>query len=253
MRLLDVNNLSVRYEDTTIVDNVSFSVDEGQWLMIVGPNGAGKSTFVGAISQGVDYNGTIHYRGQDVKKYKPVELAKNIGVLAQNHFVGYSFTVGEVVRLGRYSHSPGIFSKKSNDEERIVDEALEITGLTSIVNQSVLTLSGGELQRTFLAQLFAQNPKLLILDEPTNHLDLVYQKQVFALVDEWLKGEGRAVISVVHDLSLAKAYGTSALLLDKGKTVAFGDMKTVFSPDNLKDAYSMDVYAWMRQMLSQWM
>ena len=62
MRLLDVNNLSVRYEDTTIVDNVSFSVDEGQWLMIVGPNGAGKSTIVGAISQGVDYNGTIHYR-----------------------------------------------------------------------------------------------------------------------------------------------------------------------------------------------
>ena len=61
------------------------------------------------------------------------------------------------------------------------------------------------------------------------------------------------MISVVHDLSLAKAYGTSALLLDKGKTVAFGDMKTVFSPDNLKDAYSMDVYAWMRQMLSQWM
>ncbi|MBQ8815522.1 MAG: ABC transporter ATP-binding protein [Lachnospiraceae bacterium] len=252
MTLLDINGLSVRYGDKTIVDRVSFTVDEGQWLMIIGPNGAGKSTIVNAISQGADYTGTIRYLGQDVKKYKPVDLAKQIGILAQNHHVGYSFTVAEVVRLGRYSHAPGIFAKKSNDEERLVEEALEITGLTPIVNQSVLTLSGGELQRTFLAQLFAQNPKVLILDEPTNHLDLVYQKQVFALVNEWLKGEGRAVISVVHDLSLAKAYGTSALLLNRGKTVSFGDMDSVFSQGNLESAYSMDVYAWMREMLSQW-
>ena len=253
MTILYVNDLSVRYGDTTIVDKVSFSVEEGQWLMIIGPNGAGKSTIVNAISQGTDYTGMIRYLGKDVKTYKPVELAKQIGILAQNHFVGYSFTVGEVVRLGRYSYAPGIFSRKSNDDEQLVEKALEMTGLSSIVDQSVLTLSGGELQRTFLAQLFAQDPKVLILDEPTNHLDLVYQKQVFALVKEWLKGEGRAVISVVHDLSLAKAYGTSGLLLNKGKTVSFGSMDTVFSPENLKKAYSMDVYGWMRDMLGQWL
>ncbi|MFQ9449137.1 MAG: ATP-binding cassette domain-containing protein [Christensenellales bacterium] len=76
---------------------------------------------------------------------------------------------------------------------------------------SVLTLSGGELQRTFLAQVFAQNPQILILDEPANHLDLIYQKHIFSLIETWLRQPGRAVVSVVHDLSLARKYGTHAV------------------------------------------
>ena len=118
--------------------------------------------------------------------------------------------------------------------------------------QSVLTLSGGELQRTFLAQVFAQNPKVLLLDEPTNHLDLVYQKQVFALIKDWLKVPGRAVVSVVHDLSLAKAFGSDAILLSKGKMVKQGSVDSVLSSENLDPVYGMDVYAWMQEMLSQW-
>ena len=253
MSLLEVKNLTLKYGKKTIINDVSFSVEEGQWLMIIGPNGAGKSTIVNCVSQTADYTGTITYRGQDLKKYKPVDLARNIGILAQKHYVGYSFSVAEVVRLGRYSYAPGIFSRKDTRDEDMVAEAMEMTGLTSIAGQSVLTLSGGELQRTFLAQLFAQNPNILILDEPTNHLDLVYQKQIFALVKKWLsEKEGRAVISVVHDLSLAKAYGTSALLLNKGNVMAFGDTKEAFAPEKLNEAYTMDVYAWMQKMLEQW-
>lgn len=252
MKLLEVKDLSVRYGEMVVVENVNFSVEEGQWLMLVGPNGAGKSTIVKAISQEVDYGGTVRYKGRDVKKYRSWELARNIGVLAQHNAVGYNFTVGEVVRLGRYSYAPGIFSKKSDADESKVAEAMEMTGVKSMVDQSVLTLSGGELQRTFLAQLFAQDPKILILDEPTNHLDLVYQKQTFALIRQWLKGEGRAVISVVHDLSLAKAYGTHALLLDRANPLACGKTEEVFRPENLDRAYSMDVRGWMRDMLEQW-
>ena len=116
----------------------------------------------------------------------------------------------------------------------------------------MLTLSGGELQRTFLAQLFAQNPRVLLLDEPTNHLDLVYQKQVFELIGAWLKTPGRAVASVVHDLSLARAYGSHALLLDAGKTRAYGEIADVFTPTHLDAAYDMDVSAWMHGLLNQW-
>ena len=252
MTLLDVKELSVRFGSLTIVDKVSFSLDEGQWLMLIGPNGAGKSTIVNAVSRGVAYEGKVMYCGKDIAQYKPNALARSIGVLSQSHSVGYSFTVGEVVRLGRYAYAPGLFSVKSDEDERYIEQALEMTGMTPFADQSVLTLSGGELQRTFLAQLFAQNPRLLILDEPTNHLDLVYQKQTFALIKEWLKVEGRAVLSVVHDLSLAKAYGTHALLLDKGRTAAYGGTGEVFSPKNLNAAYSMDVYQWMREMHEQW-
>ena len=119
-------------------------------------------------------------------------------------------------------------------------------------HQSVLTLSGGELQRTFLAQTFCQDPKLLLLDEPTNHLDLVYQKQVFELIQDWLKQKDRAVISVVHDLSLARAYGTRAILLDRGQVVSDGPMDAVFSDEVLNRVYRMDVRDWMTRMFSQW-
>ncbi|MDO4548314.1 MAG: ABC transporter ATP-binding protein [Clostridia bacterium] len=250
--MLDVENLTVRYGDLTIVDGVSFAVNEGDWLMIVGPNGAGKSTIVSAVSQGAPYTGRVCLNGADVKTRKSGDIARELGVLTQNHFVGYSFTVEEVVSLGRYAHSKGLFSAKSDEDEERIEEALAMTGMSKMRGQSVLTLSGGELQRTFLAQVFAQNPKLLMLDEPTNHLDLKYQKQIFELIGEWLKSPGRAVLSVVHDLSLARAYGTKAMLLNMGKVVALGDVSDVLNRNRLMEAYDMDVYGWMRLMLSQW-
>lgn len=250
--LLEAKDVTVRYGELTILDGVRFALEEGDWLMLIGPNGAGKSTLVSAISQGAPYTGELRYLGRDLRRMRPREIARGIGVLSQTHAVGYAFTVGSVVRLGRYAHSGGAFGRPNPDDEPQVRRALESTGLTQIARQSVLTLSGGELQRTFLAQTFAQDPKVLVLDEPTNHLDLVYQKQVFGLIREWLQTPGRAVISVVHDLSLAKAYGTRALLLDRGKTIAQGATEDVFAPENLDRAYGMDVSAWMRGLLGQW-
>jgi len=252
MSLLSVQTFPVRYGERKIVDDVGFTLNEGDWLMIVGPNGAGKSTIVNAVSQSTPYTGDVQVLGKDVRRYRAHELAKLVGVLAQTHTMGYGFTVGSVVRLGRYAYAPGLFSAGHTGDEAAVAEALALTGLTEIADQNVLTLSGGELQRTFLAQLFAQNPRILLLDEPTNHLDLVYQKQVFELIRGWLKSPGRAVASVVHDLSLARAYGSHALLLDGGKTLSYGAMDSVFSPEHLDRAYHMDVSAWMRGLLSQW-
>lgn len=250
--MLEVKNLTVEYGARKIVDDVSFKVSKGQWLMLAGPNGAGKSTIVNAVSQGVSYTGNVFFEGCDLKTCKSGKLAHSIGVLSQNHNVGYSFTVEEVVRLGRYSYSKGLFSGSDAKDNDMVEKALEMTGMLSKGGQSVMTLSGGELQRTFLAQLFAQDPQLLILDEPTNHLDLVYQKQVFGLIKEWIAKTNRAVISVVHDLNLAKAYGTHAILLEKGRAAAGGTVSEVFTRENLKQVYSIDVYEWMQTMLEQW-
>ena len=250
--MLEVEHLTVQYGALAAVNDCSFTVADGQWLMIVGPNGAGKSTILNAVSQSVPYTGAIRFAGRDLKKTDAATRARSIGVLSQNHFVGYAFSVEEVVRLGRYAHRGGLFSARKPEDEAAVEEALERTGLAPLRRQSVLTLSGGELQRTFLAQVFAQNPRYLLLDEPINHLDLVYQKQIFKLIAEWLKTPGRAVVSVVHDLSLAKAYGTQALLLHHGKTVAYGEVQPVMSAENLNAVYDMDVADWMRTMLGQW-
>lgn len=250
--MLKASHITVRYGEHTVVDDLSFEVHEGQWLMLAGPNGAGKSTLIKAISQGVPYTGTIDLEGRNIRQYKAAQLARRVGVLAQRNSVGYAYSVEEVVSLGRYAYTSSFLSTRDDGGKDHVEKALELTGLQELRHTSVLTLSGGELQRTFLAQVFAQNPQLLILDEPANHLDLVYQKHIFTLISQWLKQPGRAVLSVVHDLSLAKRWGTHAVLLNHGRCAAQGEISTVLTPDNLRRVYDMDVYAWMREMLEQW-
>lgn len=252
MTMLRVKDLSVRYGDLSVLDGLSFSVEEGQWLMIVGPNGAGKSTALGAVTQGIPYSGEVLLYGEDVKKIKPRRLARSMGMLAQSNLAAYGFSVEEVAALGRYAYSSGLFSGPGEGDKEAVETALRLTGMEGRRGQSILTLSGGELQRTFLAQVFAQDPKLLLLDEPANHLDLVYQKQVFGILSDWLRTPGRAVVSVVHDLSLARAYGTNALLMDKGRNLLEGEIQKVLAPGPLDEVYRMDVGEWMRKMLSQW-
>ena len=197
--MLDIGHVTVRYGNFTAVDDVSFTLGEGMWLMLVGPNGAGKSTLIEAVSGGVPYDGKILYKGKDLRSLKPAQRAREIGILAQRNLPGYAFTVEEVVRLGRYARSPGFFSGADPEQEERVDSALELTGMTAFRHADMLTLSGGETQRTFLAQVFAQDPRVLILDEPANHLDLKYQQHIFSLIQQWLKEPGMAVLSVVQD------------------------------------------------------
>ena len=251
--LLQAEQITVRFGDFTAVDHVSFSLQPGDWLMLAGPNGAGKSTLVNALSQGVPYTGKFLLEGKDIRCLKPAALAREIGVLGQHHRVEYGYTVEEIVRLGRYAHENGLFSHRDSDGGAAMDRALALTGLTELRHANALTLSGGELQRVFLAQVFAQEPRVLVLDEPANHLDLKYQQHIFDLISQWLKTGERAVISVVHDLGLARKYGNSALLMHRGQTIASGKMNKVFSRENLSSVYEMDVHAWMRETLEPWL
>ena len=252
MKLLEVKNLSVSLGGKSIVEGISFDLEPGRWTMLIGPNGAGKSTLLRAVSQEIPSSGEILLDGRSVRSYRPAALARKMGMLSQHHGVSYSFTVGELVRLGRYAYAPGIFSRRGEEDEASVHRAMELTGIRELEHQSLLTLSGGELQRAFLAQVFAQNPQILLLDEPSNHLDLIYQKQIFELIGAWLQSSGGAVLSVVHDLSLARCYGSHALLLDQGKAMACGEISRVFRPEVLDPAYRMEVAPWMRRLYGQW-
>ncbi len=260
MSMLELRDVSVSYGPKKIVESVSFSLEEGHWLMIIGPNGAGKTTLVRSIVQRVPYTGTILLDGKDVRQFSPRQRALEIGVLSQTHSIDYGFRVEEVVRMGRYAHEKflenGLWGKRDREGDEAVQRALEQTGMSGLASQSVMTLSGGELQRMFFAQLLAQDPRLLILDEPMNHLDPEYQRQLLALIREWLcrkeNGKGRAVISVMHDLAMARAYGDEALLLSEGHTASFGRVRDVFCRDTLEKAYHTDVIAWQKEMMSYW-
>lgn len=249
--MLSVSNVSVCYKNLQAVRDISFELKAGQWLMLLGPNGAGKTTLLKAVTKTVPYTGQITLSGQNLMKLSSRDIARRMAVLRQSQQVGYAFTVEELVKLGRYAHQSA-WSKGDESGPEKVNQALMMCGLSELRKQNVLTLSGGELQRAFLAQVFAQDAPLLILDEPVSHLDLAFQQSIFELVSVWLKTEGRAVLSVVHDLLLARRYGTHALLMAGGSCVASGEMDAVFTDDNLKAAYRMNVGEWFTSLYKAW-
>ncbi|MDO5426596.1 MAG: ABC transporter ATP-binding protein [Coriobacteriia bacterium] len=230
------------------MDKVSFSVSKGDWCMLLGPNGAGKSTSVFALAKTVPYSGVIELNGKNIQDYKNTEYAQKIGFLSQKNLVAYDFSVAEIVSMGRYAHAEGMFKTLSNEDKSKVEEALEACGLQDLKDRSVQELSGGEVQRTFLAQVLAQDPEVLVLDEPTNNLDLVYQSQIFDLLKKWISAKDGTIISVVHDLALARFYGTSAVLLNNGKVASSGNVEEVLSDKNLNEVYKMDVKAYFKKL-----
>ena len=147
MSMLSVENLSASYGRRTVFEGLTCTVDEGEWLMLIGPNGSGKSTFVGCVQGTVDHTGTITLMGRDVRTLRPAEMARLCGVLTQHHFVGLSFTVSEVVRLGRYAHRTrlGAPPARGADDAAHVERALALCGLTDLADSPVTQLSGGEL------------------------------------------------------------------------------------------------------------
>lgn len=253
--MLEIKNLYAGYgKEENIIKDINFKVNENDFFIILGPNGAGKTTILKSISQNIDYTGEILFNNQNIKHISTKDRAKIIGVLLQRNFVTYSYTVREIVELGLYSKSYGFFEKsldKAYKEELIYNAILE-TGLSGYESRSVLTLSGGEIQRVFLAQVLVQDPDILVLDEPTNHLDYPYQEKIFEIVDNFRKKDNKSVIAVIHDLKIARYYGDKAILLKDGKTIGYGDIEDVMSEDLLKKAYDMDIHNWMNRLNKKW-
>ncbi len=248
--MLTAERLTVRYGSRFALSDCSLTVGEGEWWMLVGPNGAGKTTLIRAVAGAVPFTGELRFGDRPLRAMKPRDRARLIGILDQHNTAAYAYSVEEIVRLGRYAHRTALGDDPR--EEAAVEQALADAGLRDLRHESVLTLSGGERQRVFLAQVLAQEPRLMILDEPVNHLDLPYQQAIFELITDWLRTPGRAVLSVMHDLSLARRWGTHALVLRDGETLARGRAEEALRDAVLRDAYGMDVRGWMKGQLKVW-
>ncbi|UUX33342.1 ABC transporter ATP-binding protein [Fundicoccus culcitae] len=250
--MFEVKNLNISYGNKNVLNDISFEVKKNDWFMILGPNGVGKSSLVNAISGSLSYEGTIKFKGIDIKNLPSKIKAQNIGILTQQHNVTYPYSVEEIVSLGRYAYRKSLFSSLSENDNMQIEEALLITGLNKYREDSILSLSGGELQRVFLAQVLAQDPKILILDEPANHLDLAYQEQIFTTISEWLQKDDRCVISIIHDLSVAKYYGNRGILLHNKQLIAKGNIEDVLESENLERAYRINVKSIMNERYGLW-
>lgn len=230
------------YGGKQVIHDVSFEVEKGQLFGILGPNGSGKSTVLKMLSGLIPVtSGEVYLKDQPVQNYNTKEIAKIVAVLPQHAEHSFSYTVKEIVSLGRYAHQSGWFQTWSEDDEEVVQRSMKQTGVQHFAHKNITELSGGERQRVFLAQSLAQEPEILLLDEPTNHLDLSYQKELLDMLKEWTEKKGLTVISIFHDLNLAGLYCDQIVLLNDGKIVCNDKPNEVLQEARIIEVYETEV------------
>ncbi|MCR1952339.1 MULTISPECIES: ABC transporter ATP-binding protein [unclassified Clostridium] len=250
--MLEVKNVCCGYNGIDIVKQVSFNINRGENLCIVGPNGCGKSTLLKAISNLISFNGEIKLDGKNINTLKRKELATKIALMTQSSNIQFPYTIYETVALGRYAHLNSIFSRLTKKDEVIINESLKMVGILDIKDKLISELSGGQLQRVFLARAFAQDPEVILLDEPTNHLDLRYQIEILDYLKNWAKEKNKIVIAVLHDLNLVQNYGDRVLMLNDGVIKGNGNTKEVLNSNDLEEVYGIDIKTFMVRTLEKW-
>ncbi|HIG79077.1 MAG TPA: ABC transporter ATP-binding protein [Cycloclasticus sp.] len=236
--MLRVNNISLKFSDTTVLDDVSIGFEKGNIIGLIGPNGAGKSTLLRVLAQLQKPDvGTIEIDGVNATKIASNNFAKKVTYLPQTGVCHWPLTVERLVALGRYPHQDS--QQLSELDMQAVEQAIVETDIEHLIGRSVNTLSGGERARVMLARALATQADILLADEPIVALDPRHQIDVMVLLKA-LAQKGKTVVVVLHELHLAMRYCDRLVLLDNGQKVSEGLAKGVLSADNLQTVYGVD-------------
>jgi iron complex transport system ATP-binding protein len=240
--ILSVRDLAFSYNQHRILDDISFDIEEGSFVSVLGPNGAGKSTLVNVMSKVLkDYKGNIKVGGRNIRSMASRELARMVAVVPQYTSPSFSFTVEEMVMMGRYPYTSR-FGGETRDDLKAVREAMEKTQITEFAQRRFTQLSGGEKQRVVIAQTLAQDSPILLLDEPTSHLDINFQIEFMNLFLKLNREEGKTIIGVFHDINLAIQNDSLIMLLKDGSIFGFGKAEEVINRQNLRSVFRSDVF-----------
>lgn len=237
---INVRNLKVAYGSKTIVKNFNFDIREGEILTLIGPNGSGKSTLLKAVTGLLPYqSGKVIFDGKSLDQWKSKEISQKIAVLPQVHEAPGDFTVEELIAYGRMPHQSW-FKTDSPEDREIIEAAMDRTGVRPFAKRLIRHLSGGELQRVWLAVTLAQKPRILFLDEPTTYLDISYQLEMMSLVRELCDSEGLGIVMVLHDLSQALDISDRVVVISEGKKYDEGKAEEVINCRMMSDVYRVN-------------
>lgn len=233
-----VKDLTKRYDGKTVVDSVSFELPKGKVISLIGPNGAGKSTVMGMISRLIASDaGIVDFEGKDIGRWKSKELAKRLAILTQTNNIQMKLTVRELVTFGRFPYSGG---HNTEEDNAIIDKAIEYMELQEFQDQFIDELSGGQRQRAYIAMVIAQDTEYVLLDEPTNNLDIYHASNMMKIVRRLCDELGKTVILVLHEINYAAFYSDYICAFTGGKIAKFGTVEEVMTKENLSKIYNVD-------------
>ncbi|MFD8464156.1 ABC transporter ATP-binding protein [Streptomyces cyaneofuscatus] len=247
---LNGRQLVLRYGKTPVVHGVSLSLEPGRATALVGPNGSGKSTLLRSLARLHQvHDGTVTLGGgrdggpeRALSLLSAREFAREVTLFSQSRPAPQGLTVAEVVAFGRHPYRRG-FSGLSAEDRAAIAYAMDATGVRDMAGRAAGELSGGEMQRVWLAACLAQNTGVVLLDEPTNHLDLRYQIETLDLVRDLVQDHGIAVGIVLHDLDHAARVADTLVLMRSGSVHAAGPPADVLTAQNIGEVYDIRVEA----------
>jgi len=237
---LEVKDLHYTYGKHLVLDGVDLPIIEGEVIGILGPNGCGKTTLLRNLNKNLTPSGgCVMLDGTDLADLTKKDIAKEVAVVPQTNEVHFAFTVRDMVAMGRMPFQ-GMMGGASSEDERIIDDAIEKTGLTKYVDRHINTMSGGERQRVIIARAIAQTPKILLMDEPTLHLDISMQFDALNLVHKLSKETGMTVVIVSHDLAMVARYCDRIVMIHDHKVHAIGRPEDVLTEENMRVVFNVD-------------
>lgn len=237
---IEVRDLTLAYGSETVLDALSLPIPVGQITVLAGPNGCGKSTLLRAIRRlHAPRSGQVLLDEADMAHLPGKELGRRIGLLAQSPTAPQDMTVEELVRLGRYPHQ-AILQPWSPRDDAAVAGAMAGTGVTALRHRRIGSLSGGQLQRAWIAMVLAQETDTICLDEPVNHLDMAHQLDCLELVARLNRQEGRTIVIVLHDLNLAARYADQLVFVHGGRVHSRGTPEELMTSARIAEVFNVD-------------
>jgi len=234
---IDIHKVHHSYGDQRVLHDISFSVDTGDFFVVIGPNGSGKTTLMKIIANIIrPLQGRVTVFDRPIETYPRKALARTVALVPQLAALDFPFTVTEIVLMGRSPHLGMLGWERTNDLE-IAQRAIAFTETEHLAQRKLNELSGGERQRVFIARALCQEPQIILLDEPTASLDLAHQIKIMDLMEKLRAEQNITIVMVSHDVNLAAMYAQRLLLLNRGRIVTLGPPREVLNYKILEAVY----------------